>query len=517
MSLSQLYSEAGSSASSSAALSDVDSTSSQESLSILQPFSYSASTCGYCAEVKGQRSKNKSSKSYGCWAHTLTCSTYKMLLNRGWRRSGCYMYKPDNANTCCVQYTISQDSSKFKPTRSQRQVLQRFSNFVKLGGRQGERGWGPSSNSTSPATPTSTSNAMNVDGEGREQKQTKSVKGKGKAKQNHPVEFSELVNGSDWINSPTPTDQQQAFKNKFEYIVEPASFTEEKYALFKRYQMEVHSEPESKVSIKGFTRFLVDTPLDLEPTTVTGISYGSHHALYRLNGTLIAFAVLDLLPQAVSSVYFVWNPDWSGMSLGKLSALREIEMVREFERKGLWETGKGRYMMGYYIEVPKMRYKADYQPSFLLDPATNVYYPFQHCKPLIDLSTPKVASFSDPSPPPPPHNVTTNSNNSSIPSSSTTTTTTGQEDQDMDSSSEEEEEEEEEDIQFPSPPPPGCLDPSKLPKSLLLNSYVLESRTLVPLLISTAWHDPEMQKEVKELLATTGEGCAGRLAIWMGR
>lgn len=112
--------------------------------------------------------------------------------------------------------------------------------------------------------------------------------------------------------------------------------------------------------------------------------------------------MLDLLPLAVSSVYFVWNPDWSGMSLGKVSALREIGMVREFEQSGVWEKGKGRYMMGewgttplpslstfndetdeetfvrdlvgYYIEVPKMRYKADYQPSFLLDPVSFSLY-----------------------------------------------------------------------------------------------------------------------------------------------
>lgn len=425
------------------------------------------------------------------------------------------MYKPDNANTCCVQYTISQDSSKFKPTRSQRQVLQRFANFVKHGGREGERGWGPP-RSTSSTTPPLGASPTKVE---QREKVKPTTKGKGKAKQN-PIEFSELVNGSDWPNS----HEGQPFVNKFEYIVEPASFTEEKYALFKRYQMEVHSEPESKVSVKGFTRFLVDTPLELEPTGTSGVSYGSHHALYRLNGTLIAFAVLDLLPQAVSSVYFVWNPDWSGMSLGKLSALREIEMVRDFERKGLWEVGKGRYMMGYYIEVPKMRYKADYQPSFLLDPTTNVYYPWEHCKPLIDQSTPHVACFSG-------------SSIGSSPAGSRSTArepvspvrkeTRSQDDHDgadkgiesdsEDEETDDEEEEEEADIQFPSPPPPGCLDPAKLPKSLLLNSYVLESRTLVPLLISTAWHDPEMQKEVKELLATTGEGCAGRLAIWMGR
>ena len=46
--------------------------------------------------------------------------------------------------------------------------------------------------------------------------------------------------------------------------------------------------------------------------------YGSYHQLYRLNGELIAFAVLDILPGCVSSVYFVWDPDWSGLALGKV-------------------------------------------------------------------------------------------------------------------------------------------------------------------------------------------------------
>lgn len=33
------------------------------------------------------------------------------------------------------------------------------------------------------------------------------------------------------------SEGEESFKNKFEYTVEPASFTEEKYALFKRYQV----------------------------------------------------------------------------------------------------------------------------------------------------------------------------------------------------------------------------------------------------------------------------------------
>lgn len=34
-------------------------------LSILQPIGYSASQCGYCAEVKGMRSDKKGGRSYG--------------------------------------------------------------------------------------------------------------------------------------------------------------------------------------------------------------------------------------------------------------------------------------------------------------------------------------------------------------------------------------------------------------------------------------------------------------------
>lgn len=42
---------------------------------------------------------------------------------------------------------------------------------------------------------------------------------------------------------------------------------------------------------------------------------------------------------------------------------------------------------------------------------------------------------------------------------------------------------EDDEAAFPSPPPPGCLDPHELPKELLIESFVLEKRTLMPLLV----------------------------------
>ena len=42
------------------------------------------------------------------------------LLNRGWRRSGCWLYKPDLRETCCPPYTIRLDVRRFQPTKARK-------------------------------------------------------------------------------------------------------------------------------------------------------------------------------------------------------------------------------------------------------------------------------------------------------------------------------------------------------------------------------------------------------------
>ena len=39
------------------------------------------------------------------------------LLDRGWRRSGCWLYKPDLCSTCCPPYTIRIDVHRFVPSK----------------------------------------------------------------------------------------------------------------------------------------------------------------------------------------------------------------------------------------------------------------------------------------------------------------------------------------------------------------------------------------------------------------
>ena len=95
---------------------------------------------------------------------------------------------------------------------------------------------------------------------------------------------------------------------------------------------------------------------------------GSYHQCYRYDGRLIAMGVLDLLPHCVSGVYLVYHSDFEKWSFGKLSALRETALTLE--------GGYQYYYMGYYIHsCPKMRYKGEYKPQYVLDPETYDWNP----------------------------------------------------------------------------------------------------------------------------------------------
>lgn len=119
----------------------------------------------------------------------------------------------------------------------------------------------------------------------------------------------------------------------FRTVLEPAEYSDEKYQLYKTYQRIIHKDPEDKISKKGFTRFLCDSPLIHEKVDhegeLTDLSpgYGSFHQNYYVQDKLVAVGVIDILPQCVSSVYLFYDPEYSHLSLGKFSALHEIDLV----------------------------------------------------------------------------------------------------------------------------------------------------------------------------------------------
>jgi arginyl-tRNA--protein-N-Asp/Glu arginylyltransferase len=75
--------------------------------------------CGYCSSASG-------SASFGAWAHALNVEDYAAMLDKGWRRSGQYMYRPNLANACCQAFVIRLQADRFKPTPGQIRVLKRL-------------------------------------------------------------------------------------------------------------------------------------------------------------------------------------------------------------------------------------------------------------------------------------------------------------------------------------------------------------------------------------------------------
>ncbi|CAG8657820.1 7243_t:CDS:2, partial [Paraglomus occultum] len=215
------------------------------------------------------------------------------------------------------------DATKFSASKSQRKVIGKFNRFI-----QGT--WVPSGADDG-------SEVVN------NRTQSKSKKEAQKA-----FDLSESIHIS---------EEHEGWKHQFKVVMEPSSVTDEKFNLFKKYQTIIHQEPPSKVSARGYERFLVESPL-------------------KANGTLIAVAVLDILPRFVSSVYFMYDPEYSFLGLGKYSALREIALANELREDGRDELKY--YYMGYYIHsCPKMRYKGQYRPSYLCDPITKEWHPFE--------------------------------------------------------------------------------------------------------------------------------------------
>ena len=264
-------------------------------------------SCGYCHKL------NKDSLDsclYSFVVAELTLQNYQDLIDRGFRRSGTYLYKPDLRNGCCPQYTIRLDVQRFRPSGEHRQTLNRFNRFL------------------------------------RDEYESGATK-KHKGKDNKSFDLLKVLND--------PLEDESI---PFRVQLETASYSQEKFELYKRYQLAVHNDDENHVNPDSFENFLCQNPF----TDYTENENGAMHQLYYYKNELIGIGIIDVLPKCVSSVYFIWDPKYAKLGLGKLSTLREIGLALDTFKLPY-------YYMGYYIhDNHKVDYKSHYSPSYFLDP-----------------------------------------------------------------------------------------------------------------------------------------------------
>ncbi|XP_057978923.1 arginyl-tRNA--protein transferase 2 isoform X2 [Malania oleifera] len=465
------------------------------------------SSCGYC------KSGGRTSISHGLWAHSLTVYDYQDLLDRGWRRSGSFLYKPDMEKTCCPSYTIRLKAGDFVPSKEQLRVSRRMQRFL-----DGTLDVKKLDNHDISSSAVGKSLAYNHEENSKEEQfmcqlseeldnvvgtctrngefphhiqlPKASVKKVLQAKRKLLAEGSEellyssnisfqiaatlkqaqsarkdvsqssfsrhsseenglspklspdiiaekLASSSSQLEesfglsirackghinfysaskqasldiglqratvpeatltecenkgaclkkSPETPEHPRVKRQKLEIRLKRSSFDPKEYALYRRYQINVHNDTPNQVTESSYKRFLVDTPLIYVPSigdgTVPLCGFGSFHQQYWIDGQLVAVGVIDILPKCLSSKYLFWDPDFAFLSLGKYSAIQEIGWIKENQA---FCPSLQYYYLGYYIHsCSKMRYKAAYRPSELLCPLRYQWVPYDIAKPLLD-------------------------------------------------------------------------------------------------------------------------------------
>jgi arginyl-tRNA---protein transferase len=197
---------------------------------------------------------------------------------------------------------------------------------------------------------------------------------------------------------------------KIDIITQPATFSEAKYELYCKYNLNIHQQnpfsesTQSQPSIPSkhsFTSFLVTSPLlstfseetpkywSNYPEIINHlplIPYGTYHQEYYLvqptltpstfptshstplnpiveERKLIAVGVIDIVPSGMDSVYFYYDPDYRDLGLGKYAAFQELLLCSQ------WQCYY--YYLGYYVhDCKKMNYKREYHPMEILCPVT---------------------------------------------------------------------------------------------------------------------------------------------------
>uniref|UniRef100_A0AAY4E2F2 Arginyl-tRNA--protein transferase 1 n=1 Tax=Denticeps clupeoides TaxID=299321 RepID=A0AAY4E2F2_9TELE len=393
--------------------------------------------CGYCKNESGNFS-------HGMWSHTMTVQDYQDLIDRGWRRSGKYVYKPIMNKTCCPQYTIRCHVLNFQPSKTHKKIMKKMTKFLSKGEMPDDDGQPMDSHceesvplrdspnlqkseleasisseipkdetetvgeipestrqevvSPSPTKPT---HSTPKPGMGADPSRPQCRKAKDVRKERRMQKEQMLQQEAGESSTSKPAFRVQSVPNQLKSLDDFVADTLHGDALHRLEVRLVRSSPPSsqfKASFdasyqvyKLYQMAIHEDPPDKPSESQAEVSsdapdvgYGSFHQQYWLDGRIVAVGVIDILPSCVSSVYLYYHPDFAALSLGSYSALREISFTRQLH---LQSSKLCFYYLGFYIHsCPKMRYKGQYHPSDLLCPETFTWMPIDCCLPLLDAS-----------------------------------------------------------------------------------------------------------------------------------
>jgi arginine-tRNA-protein transferase len=134
--------------------------------------------------------------------------------------------------------------------------------------------------------------------------------------------------------------------------IRPPSMTNEHLALYDKYH-EFMSEK------KDWPYSPID-PADYSKSYVESTEDYAKEFLYMRDNKLIGVALVDILDDAVSSIYCYYDHDYADLSLGKFSILAQIKIAKEMNIPYIY--------LGYWIKDHySMGYKEAYKPFEVLE------------------------------------------------------------------------------------------------------------------------------------------------------
>lgn len=151
---------------------------------------------------------------------------------------------------------------------------------------------------------------------------------------------------------PTKSQRKALKRNQdVEVILQPATISEEHLRLYNDWHADMHVRRDWPAQTMDAETY--------EHAFLSGRGEYSWELLYRREGRAVGVGLIDLTPNACSSVYFYHDPEWRSRAPGTYSVLQEIELCRQQGRRYLY--------LGYWIaECPSMAYKNRFQPHEIL-------------------------------------------------------------------------------------------------------------------------------------------------------
>ncbi len=397
--------------------------------------------CGYC---KSQ----DTSYTQGVWGFRMTCQDYQKLVDRGFQRSGNFVYRPVMKKTCCPQYVIRMDVAKFKLSKAQKASIKKFKRYlvegwrptpevkisdVVAGDREEASGLSLDVQPSPTKTDESTSSPSAVTAPPRMKKPIKAGLGPDPSKpsckkakvirkekkeqkklaqlqqgaplrdKNHPKPGQESTsftteNCSDRKHTQNlkeilrfPKDEECVHRFKCRLVKTTSddedytSTYRESFLVFQKFQTIIHKESIVESGEQQFSEFLINSPLVYDTISdAMTIKYGTYHQQYILDDKIFAVGVLDILPKGVLCEYLYYDPEYRFIAPGVITALLEVSLTQELH---LQVPEMQYYYMGFYVQsCPKMNYKSRYSASDLLCPETYTYVPLGECIPKLKAS-----------------------------------------------------------------------------------------------------------------------------------